>query len=144
VSTKLTSNQQKLLGWLAAGTACTHDELAARWPERTREGISETAASLVDLGLAVRLADGWAIANGSGMANGDRQFARELGAGLRALRTGRGLSLEQVHTASGHRWKATTLRSWEAGTRAIRAEDLDGLARFYRVPVADLIPDPVR
>ena len=144
MSTKLTSNQQKLLDWLAAGTACTQDELAARWPERTREGIRETAASLVDLGLAVRFADGWAIANGSGTAKGDREFARELGAGLRALRTGRGLSLQQVHTASGHRWKATTLRSWEAGTRSILMEDLDGLAGFYRIPVADLIPAAVR
>lgn len=63
-ATALTPGQRTLLAWLA-GAARTENELAARWPTRTREDILATAASLADLGLAARLADGWAI-TGSG------------------------------------------------------------------------------
>ena len=58
--TRLTPNQLALLRLLRPG-ALTAAGLAARWPARSTEGITRTAASLAALGLVREHADGWAI-----------------------------------------------------------------------------------
>jgi transcriptional regulator with XRE-family HTH domain len=68
-------------------------------------------------------------------------FARELGAWLRLHRELRGLSLTDVERLSDGRFNRQTLQSYEAGTRAVPAETLTTLARFYSVPVTQLLPD---
>lgn len=69
------------------------------------------------------------------------EFSRQLGAFLRVTRKRRGLSLHDVQVVSRGHWKATTIRSWEAGVREIAVETLAELAAFYGVPVTALIPD---
>ncbi|MGH3402008.1 MAG: MarR family transcriptional regulator [Streptosporangiaceae bacterium] len=56
----LTTGQADVLRLLATGPH-TGAELGRRWPSRGWQGIREAADRLVKLGLACRLADGWAI-----------------------------------------------------------------------------------
>ncbi len=68
------------------------------------------------------------------------RFGRELGANLRAMRMARHLSLKAIERRFPGSIKASTLRSWEAGGREIPIEKLAGLAAFYGVATASLIP----
>jgi hypothetical protein len=56
----LTRNQSDLLKLLDLAVF-SEDVLAARWPTWTREAIRRAAGSLVDLGLATVVPDGWDI-----------------------------------------------------------------------------------
>jgi transcriptional regulator with XRE-family HTH domain len=68
-------------------------------------------------------------------------YARALGARLRAIRTQQGLSLHGVEQKSRGRWKAVVVGSYERGDRAVTVQRLAELADFYNVPVAELLPD---
>lgn len=68
-------------------------------------------------------------------------FAAELGRRLRAVRESQDLSLAAVEIKSGGVWKNPVVGSYERGERAVGAERLSALADWYRVPVAELLPD---
>ena len=62
-------------------------------------------------------------------------YARALGARLRAIRQQQGLSLQGVEKKSSGRWKAVVVGSYERGDRAVTVARLAELADFYGVPV---------
>ena len=68
-------------------------------------------------------------------------YAKALGAKLRAIRQQQGLSLHGVEERSGGRWKAVVVGSYERGDRAVTVQKLAELADFYSVPVSELLPD---
>ncbi|HEX3614752.1 MAG TPA: transcriptional regulator [Sporichthyaceae bacterium] len=68
------------------------------------------------------------------------EYAKSLGARLRAIRTQQGLSLHGVEEKSRGRWKAVVVGSYERGDRAVTVQKLSELAGFYGVPVAELLP----
>src|SRR5438309_5460743 len=68
------------------------------------------------------------------------EYAKTLGARLRAIRTQQGLSLHGVEEKSRGRWKAVVVGSYERGDRAVTVQKLAELAQFYGVPVAELLP----
>jgi transcriptional regulator with XRE-family HTH domain len=68
-------------------------------------------------------------------------YAKSLGARLRSIRQQQGLSLQGVEEKSAGRWKAVVVGSYERGDRAVTVSRLAELADFYRVPVAELLPD---
>ena len=68
-------------------------------------------------------------------------YAKALGARLRAIRTQQGLSLHGVEEKSQGRWKAVVVGSYERGDRAVTVQRLSELAEFYGVPVAELLPE---
>ena len=72
-----------------------------------------------------------------GMAGG---YARRVGERLRAIRKQKGLSLQEVEGASKQEFKASVLGAYERGERAISVPRLQRLARFYNVPVDQLLP----
>src|SRR6201988_242100 len=69
------------------------------------------------------------------------EYAKALGARLRAIRTQQGLSLHGVEQKSQGRWKAVVVGSYERGDRAVTVQRLAELAHFYGVPVQALLPD---
>ncbi len=72
----------------------------------------------------------------------DRNHALAIGARLRRVRHQQGMSLADVQNASEGRWKAVVVGAYERGDRTITVARLEELARFYDVPLADLLPDP--
>ncbi len=68
-------------------------------------------------------------------------YAKALGARLRAIRTQQGLSLHGVEEKSQGRWKAVVVGSYERGDRAVTVQRLSELAEFYGVPVSELLPE---
>jgi transcriptional regulator with XRE-family HTH domain len=69
-----------------------------------------------------------------------REYAKALGARLRAIRAQQHLSLHGVERKSGGRWKAVVVGSYERGDRAVSVQRLAELAAFYGVPVSELLP----
>ena len=69
------------------------------------------------------------------------EYAKALGARLRAIRTQQGLSLHGVEEKSRGRWKAVVVGSYERGDRAVTVQRLSELADFYGVPVSELLPE---
>ena len=70
-------------------------------------------------------------------------YAKTLGARLRAIRTQQGLSLHGVEEKSRGRWKAVVVGSYERGDRAVTVQRLAELADFYGVPIHELLPDAI-
>ena len=70
----------------------------------------------------------------------NREYAKALGARLRAIRAQQHLSLHGVERKSGGRWKAVVVGSYERGDRAVSVQRLAELADFYGVPVSELLP----
>lgn len=68
-------------------------------------------------------------------------YAKALGARLRAVRSQQNLSLQGVEQKSQGQWKAVVVGSYERGDRAITVQRLAELAEFYGVPVTALLPD---
>ncbi len=68
-------------------------------------------------------------------------YAKSLGARLRAIRSQQGLSLHGVEEKSDGRWKAVVVGSYERGDRAVTVQRLSELAEFYGVPVNELLPE---
>jgi len=67
-------------------------------------------------------------------------YSRKVGERLRAIRRQKRLSLQEVEAASGQEFKASVLGAYERGERAISVPRLQRLARFYNVPVDQLLP----
>lgn len=67
-------------------------------------------------------------------------YASKVGSRLRAIRRQKRLSLQDVEATSGQEFKASVLGAYERGERAISVPRLQRLARFYRVPVDQLLP----
>jgi transcriptional regulator with XRE-family HTH domain len=66
-------------------------------------------------------------------------YAKALGAKLRGIRQQQGLSLHGIEQASGGKWKAVVVGSYERGDRAVTVAKLAELADFYGVPIAELL-----
>jgi transcriptional regulator with XRE-family HTH domain len=76
---------------------------------------------------------------------GDPEYARQLGARLRAIREQRGWSLRDVHEASQGRFTGSAVGTYERGERGISVQRLSELAQLYGVPVERVLPaSPMR
>lgn len=67
-------------------------------------------------------------------------YSSQVGDRLRAIRRQKRLSLQEVEATSGLEFKASVLGAYERGERAISVPRLQRLARFYSVPVDQLLP----
>jgi len=67
-------------------------------------------------------------------------YAVRVGERLRSLRKQKRLSLQAVEAGSGLEFKASVLGAYERGERAISVPRLQRLARYYNVPVDQLLP----
>jgi len=67
-------------------------------------------------------------------------YSRKVGERLRAIRRQKRLSLQEVESSSTEEFKASVLGAYERGERAISVPRLERLARFYAVPVDQLLP----
>jgi transcriptional regulator with XRE-family HTH domain len=67
-------------------------------------------------------------------------YGRRVGERLRTIRRQKRLSLQDVEAASEQEFKASVLGAYERGERAISVPRLERLARFYSVPVDQLLP----
>lgn len=67
-------------------------------------------------------------------------YAARVGERLRSLRKQKRLSLQAVEAGSRQEFKASVLGAYERGERAISVPRLQRLARFYNVPVDQLLP----
>src|SRR5689334_23836215 len=67
-------------------------------------------------------------------------YAGKVGGRLRAIRRQKRLSLQDVEASSVQEFKASVLGAYERGERAISVPRLQRLARFYSVPVDQLLP----
>src|SRR3954451_3497541 len=70
----------------------------------------------------------------------DPTYAVKVGNRLRAIRKQKRLSLQEVEASSNQEFKASVLRAYERGERALSVPRLQRLARFYSVPVDQLLP----
>ena len=68
-------------------------------------------------------------------------YSRKVGRRLRAIRSQKRFSLQEIEAASDHEFKASVLGAYERGERAISVPRLQRLARFYNVPVDQLLPN---
>lgn len=67
-------------------------------------------------------------------------YSRKVGERLRVIRRQKRLSLQDVEASSGEEFKASVLGAYERGERAISVPRLERLARYYQVPVDQLLP----
>jgi transcriptional regulator with XRE-family HTH domain len=67
-------------------------------------------------------------------------YAERVGERLRNVRRQQRLSLQAVEASSDHEFKASVLGAYERGERAISVPRLQRLAKFYNVPVDQLLP----
>ena len=67
-------------------------------------------------------------------------YAQRVGERLRGVRKQKHLSLQAVEAESGFEFKASVLGAYERGERTISVPRLQRLARFYSVPVDQLLP----
>jgi transcriptional regulator with XRE-family HTH domain len=67
-------------------------------------------------------------------------YGRKVGERLRAIRRQKRMSLQEVEATSTQEFKASVLGAYERGERAISVPRLQRLARFYSVPVDQLLP----
>lgn len=62
-----------------------------------------------------------------------------IGESLRNIRRQKGLTLRDVESESSGRWKAVVVGSYERGDRALTLKRAVGLAKFYEVPLDELL-----
>jgi transcriptional regulator with XRE-family HTH domain len=74
------------------------------------------------------------------LAGGGTPYSRRVGERLRSIRRQKRLSLQDVEAQSRQEFKASVLGAYERGERAISVPRLQRLARFYNVPVDQLLP----
>jgi transcriptional regulator with XRE-family HTH domain len=67
-------------------------------------------------------------------------YGQRVGERLRAIRRQKRMSLQDVEAESNEEFKASVLGAYERGERAISVPRLQRLARFYNVPVDQLLP----
>lgn len=72
-----------------------------------------------------------------------QDYSKRVGDRLRAIRRQKRLSLQEVEAASVQEFKASVLGAYERGERAISVPRMQRLARFYNVPVDQLLPADV-
>src|SRR6266542_5301231 len=72
---------------------------------------------------------------------GDPEYARQLGARLRAIREQRRWSLRDVQLASHGRFTGSAVGTYERGERGISVQRLSELAQLYGVPVERFLPE---
>ena len=70
----------------------------------------------------------------------DPTYAVKVGNRLRSIRKQKRLSLQEVEASSNQEFKASVLGAYERGERAISVPRLQRLARYYSVPVDQLLP----
>ena len=70
----------------------------------------------------------------------DANYTRQVGLRLRGVRRSQRQSLHDVEVSSMKEFKASVLGAYERGERAISVPRLQRLARFYGVPVDQLLP----
>ena len=70
----------------------------------------------------------------------DGRYSKAVGERLRHIRRQKRLSLQEVESISAQEFKASVLGAYERGERAISVPRLQRLARFYKVPVDQLLP----
>ncbi|MGK2947103.1 MAG: transcriptional regulator [Acidimicrobiales bacterium] len=80
------------------------------------------------------------MSDNDGEAEAAGAYAEKVGSRLRAIRRQKRLSLQDVEATSDQEFKASVLGAYERGERAISVPRLQRLARFYRVPVDQLLP----
>lgn len=68
------------------------------------------------------------------------EYARLVGARLRAIRRQKRLSLQEAEELADQEFKASVLGAYERGERAISVPRLHRLAAIYQVPVDQLLP----
>ena len=68
-------------------------------------------------------------------------YSQQVGERLRVIRKQKRMSLQDVEARSAQEFKASVLGAYERGERAISVPRLQRLARFYGVPVDQLLPD---
>ena len=71
----------------------------------------------------------------------DGGYARVVGERLREIRKQKKLSLQEVEKVSDLEFKASVLGAYERGEQTISVPRLQRLARFYNVPVDQLLPN---
>lgn len=71
------------------------------------------------------------------------RYAVQLGERLRRVRQQQGLSLHDVEEHSAGALKASVLGAYERGERSVSISRLRELATFYRVPIGELLPQPL-
>jgi len=76
--------------------------------------------------------------------DGEPEYARRLGARLRAMREQRGWSLHDVQLASDGRFSGSAVGTYERGERSISVRRLSDLADLYGVPLDRLLPEGER
>jgi transcriptional regulator with XRE-family HTH domain len=69
----------------------------------------------------------------------DLEASARFGTRLRDVRRQLRLSLQEVEEASSHEFKASVVGAYERGDRAMSVDRLQRLARFYRVPIAEMV-----
>ena len=69
------------------------------------------------------------------------EYSKALGESLRKIRVQKGMSLQDVQSASSGKWKAAVVGAYERGDRNVTVARLSDLAGFYGVPVSELLPD---
>src|SRR6476469_11196835 len=75
----------------------------------------------------------------------DPEYARQLGASLRAIREQRSWSLRDVQAESHGRFTGSAVGTYERGERGISVQRLSELAQLYGVPVERFLPEsPMR
>ena len=75
-----------------------------------------------------------------GTDNEPPNYGQRVGERLRAIRRQKRMSLQDVEAESNEEFKASVLGAYERGERAISVPRLQRLARFYNVPVDQLLP----
>jgi transcriptional regulator with XRE-family HTH domain len=76
----------------------------------------------------------------TGDPESESAYVIKVGAWIRSIRRQQHLSLQDVEAASDDEFKASVLGAYERGERAISVPRLQRLARFYRVPVDQMLP----
>jgi len=69
------------------------------------------------------------------------EYSVRVGERLRAIRLQRGMSLQDVHSATNGEFKAAVLGAYERGERSLSLPRLKRLAGYYEVPVSQLLPE---
>ena len=71
---------------------------------------------------------------------GSPTYGTRVGERLRAIRRQKRLSLQEVEAGSDMEFKASVVGAYERGERSVSVPRLQRLARFYNVPVDQLLP----
>jgi transcriptional regulator with XRE-family HTH domain len=75
--------------------------------------------------------------------NAPSEYSQQVGERLRVIRKQKRMSLQEVESQSNQEFKASVLGAYERGERALSVPRLDRLARFYRVPIEQLLPHEI-